>query len=310
MNRNKQRIAIIGASGQVGSPITSSLLKMGHDVLLIVRKIHDGNVNKLKEFQSRGAILKVVNNIDDSDELASYLTGFDALVCAVPGNRELIKNSQERWLEAAVKAKVKRFVPTEFGCHTMGLDYGDGILFDCKKDFHKKLLASGIGWTLIYNGLIYDYCLPNLRFFDKITTFGNMDIPIYTHDINDIGEFAARTIVDERTINKCVQMDYQSLSQNKMLKILKESYLNFDFEYKHYSEEFIKNALHTSSDEITAKKGLETDRERWGINNVIYVINKLVSFNDYTLKGTELYPDFKLSRSAEEAIKDSGFVFE
>ena len=39
------------------------------------------------------------------------------------------------------------------------------------------LFESGIGWTLYYNGGIFDYFLPNLRFFRKITTFGDLDLP-------------------------------------------------------------------------------------------------------------------------------------
>ena len=64
--------------------------------------------------------------------------------------------------------------------------------------------------------------LPNLRFFRKITTFGNLDLPIYTHDIEDIGHIGALAVTDDCTLNKCVQVDDNALTQNEMLALLKK----------------------------------------------------------------------------------------
>ena len=46
-------------------------------------------------------------------------------------------------LEAACRAGVRRFVPDEFGVHTLSLEEGVGILFDAKKRFQQRLFASG-----------------------------------------------------------------------------------------------------------------------------------------------------------------------
>lgn len=303
---NKQKIAVIGATGQVGTPLTRALLDMDHEVLAIGRKPHEN----LDEYRTRGAEIAVLDNLENEQALAEAIRGCDTLVCAVPANIDTVTKSEPIWLKAALKAGIKRFVPTEFGCHTVNLDYGVGILFDYKKDFHKKLFASGMGWTFIYNGIIYDYCLPNLRFFEKITTFGDIDLPIYTHRVDDIGRFAALALSDERTLNRCVQMDFQKLSQKEMIKLLKAGFPDVDFEYQHYSSEFIIDAMNSADDSVSAKKGAETDKERWGINNAVYVEGKLASFAKGTLRASELYPDFKLSQSAEEALSDKNFVFE
>jgi len=305
---NQQTIAVIGATGQIGSPLTKSLLELGHKVILLVRSYK--HKKKLEYFRERNARIILIEDFYDVDELSCAIKNADTLVCAVPASDEIIKHSEPLWLKAAVKADIKRFVPTEFGCHTRGLDYGDGILFDKKKDFQEKLFKSKIGWTLVYNGLIYEYCLPNLRFFDKITTFGNMNLDIYTHNINDIGRFAALAVTDERTLNKCVQMDYQFLSQNKMLELLKKNFPKYSFEYQYYSEEFIVDSMKGAGDEVSAKKGAETDKERWGINNVIYVLGKLALFTNETLRATDLWKNFKLSQTAAEALADKKFVFE
>ncbi|ROV59719.1 NAD-dependent epimerase/dehydratase family protein [Vibrio ponticus] len=306
---NQQNIAIIGATGQVGTPLTRALLKLGHQVTVITRSLTKES-EKLTEYAQNGAKIVPVADLSDKESIAQAIQGADALVCAVPGDKTIITQFQPIWLEAALEAKVKRFVPTEFGAHTMGLDYGSGVIFDTKKDFQQKLFESGIGWTIIYTGVIFDYALPNLRFFRNITTFGDLALPIYTHEIQDIGVITALVVVDERTLNHCVQLDFNALSQTEMLDLLTKHHADHPFEYEHFSSEFITQQRLTASDAVTAKKGAETDRERWGINYVIYVIGKLANFTGETLKASELYPEFQVSKTPEQAISDPAFVFE
>lgn len=306
----KQVVAIIGATGQIGTPLTNKLLDLGHDVIIIHRTLHGQNSDKLIAYQAQGARLIHVKDMLDIEKMTSALEGADTLISAAPGSKEIITECEPLWLKAALKAGVKRFVPTEFGCHTRNLDKGDGILFDYKKALHKEIIESGIGWTFFYNGGIFDYFLPNLRFFRKITTFGDLELPIYTHDIDDIGYIAALALTDDRTLNQCVQMDYNVLTQTKMIHLLKTHFPDYEFEYEHFSSAFITDARNTAGNDVTAKKGAETDRERWGINYVIYVIGKLASFTDETLRSSELYPDYQVKRTPEQAIADPGFVFD
>lgn len=306
----KQRVVIIGAAGQVGTPLTQTLLELGHEVVALTRSRNGSGKEKLDEYEAQGAEIIEIADMLDLQNMTSVLKGADTLVCASPASDTIINQYETVWLEAAVNAGVKRFVPTEFGCHTRSLDYGDGILFDHKKRMHEKIFESGIGWTFIYNGVIFDYCLPNLRFFKQITTFGKMDIPIYTHEITDIGRVAAYAITDECTMNKCVQLDYNALTQTEMLSMLKTNFPDYPFEYEHFTTEFITQARLIVSDEVTGKKGTETDQERWGINNVIYVLDKLAGFTDETLRASQLYPDYQVSKTPAQALADPDFVFE
>lgn len=306
----KQRVAVIGAAGQVGTTLTKGLLSLGHEVVVLTRGRSGNSDDKLAGYEALGARIEAVADMQDVSLMAKALKGIDILICAVPGSKEIITNAQPVWLDAAVKAGVKRFVPTEFGCHTQALAMGEGEVFDNKKQFHEKLFKADIGWTLFYNGGIFDYFLPNLRFFRKITTFGDLSLPIYTHHIDDIGYVAALALTDERTLNKCVQMDFSAISQTDMLNALKANYPEYRFEYEHFSGEFITEERLRASDEVTAKKGGETDKERWGINYVIYVLGKLAMFTDGTLRTSELYPDYQVSMTPAEAIADPGFVFE
>ncbi|MDJ0814908.1 MAG: aromatic alcohol reductase [Desulfobacterales bacterium] len=306
---SKKHVAVFGATGQVGTPLTKSLLKQGHEVTVITRRRSAANETGLKDHENRGARVKVCAEMQRVDAVADAIKGCDTVVACVPGSIPIIQDSEPIWLNAAIKAGVERFVPTEFGSHTQAIGMGDGEIFDYKKRFHEILFESGIGWTLYYNGGFFDYFLPNLRFFDKITTFGNLDLPIYTHDIEDIGYIGALSITDDRTLNKCVQVDYNSLTQNEMLALIRKYWPDYPFEYEHFSSEYIIEMKGKAGNEISAKKGAETDRQRWGINYVNYVIGKLAVFNDQTLRASELFPDYVCKRP-EEALSDPRFMFE
>jgi hypothetical protein len=174
---------------------------------------------------------------------------------------------------------------------------------------HQQIFDSGIGWALFHNSGIFDNVLPNLRFFD-ITTFGDLDIPLCTHKINDIGCVAAMAVTDERTMNKCVQMDFNILTQNEMLKLLQKNFPGRPFESHHYSKGFIVETRKNASNEISAKKGAETDSERWVINLVVYAKGKLASYTDDTIRTTKLYPDFQVIATPDQALADQKFVSE
>jgi uncharacterized protein YbjT (DUF2867 family) len=308
MMKTKQ-VAVIGATGQIGTPLTRNLLTEGHSVRILTRSKSSGNASALGEFEKAGAQIIVCPAMDDASSVAAAIEGSDTLIASVPGSETIIKELEPVWLEAALQAGVERFVPTEFGCHTRNVGVGAGVLFDYKKELHEKIFESGIGWTFFYNGGIFDYFLPNLRFFEEITTFGDLDLPIYTHQIDDIGRLAALALIDDRTLNRCVQVDYNSITQREMLAVLEKSWPDSPFIFKHYSSAYITKMKDHAGDEISAKKGAETDQERWGINNVIYVLGKLAAFTDETIRTSELYPDFQCT-TPETALADRDFVFE
>jgi hypothetical protein len=92
--------------------------------------------------------------------------------------------------------------------------------------------------------------------------------------------------------------------------MLKSNFPDHKFEYQHYSTEYIINVRDTATDENSAKKGAESDKERWGINHAMYVKGKTTSFTDDTLRGTTLYPDYQVLAKPEVTLADPKFVFE
>ncbi|MDR3568082.1 MAG: NmrA family NAD(P)-binding protein [Syntrophobacteraceae bacterium] len=306
-----QRIAVIGATGQVGMSLSKELKKLGHKVLAISRGVSTKNRDQLDILESLGIQLYFQRDLKDVARLACALSGQDVVVVALRANVRLVLELEPPILKAAVSAKVRRFVPDEFGTHTKALDYGVGTLFDAKKNFQEQVYGSGLEWTMIFPGGIFDYFLPNLRLFDKITTFGDLRCMFPTHSIKDIGAISARAITDPRTANKAVQLYANVVNQEQLVRELKLFWPDYPFDFEYVSSETIihlKN--HGDPDRISAKGGAEPDRERHGINYANYVLCRLASLDDPdTLNANDLYPDH-VYQKPEQALADPKFVFE
>lgn len=103
------KIAIIGATGYVGSAVLNEALHRGHEVTAIAR-----NTDKIT---AKNAKLKVVSaNIDNNDNLVKILAGHDAVVSAYNAGltnpnlyNDFIKGS-ETIQQATKLAGVKRFL--------------------------------------------------------------------------------------------------------------------------------------------------------------------------------------------------------
>jgi uncharacterized protein YbjT (DUF2867 family) len=304
------RVAVCGASGQMGIPLTKALLGLGHFVLAISRSPESHP--KVAELVSHGARAFQIDEYENHRALAQAFAEnqIDTVVVVIQGSTDIIRVVEPLILKAAQQSgTVKRFVPNEFGVHTLGIDYGLCVLFDAKKDFHKLLFDSGLEWTLIYGGGYFDYFLPNFRLFKKITTFGDLNVKFPTHDVPDIAQITARAVTDSRTANHAVQIAHNVVTQAECLDMLRENWPDCQFDVDHISSEYIIEQKDHAGDEVTAKGGKETDRERFGINYVIYVLGKLFDLkNELTLNADDLYPDYKF-RTPAEAYADKDFVF-
>jgi uncharacterized protein YbjT (DUF2867 family) len=71
-------IAITGATGNIGSKITSDLLSKGQHVRCIAR-----TADNLQNFAAKGAEIAAIS-LDDTDALAKSLTGVDAIFAMIP----------------------------------------------------------------------------------------------------------------------------------------------------------------------------------------------------------------------------------
>jgi uncharacterized protein YbjT (DUF2867 family) len=103
-----RKIAIVGASGQLGKPTLEALLSKGvHTITAIQRN------ESTSEFPSEVTVKR--GSYEDESFLVDALQGQDVVVVIVPiPNMDL----GDRFIRAAAKARVPYILPTEFGVDT------------------------------------------------------------------------------------------------------------------------------------------------------------------------------------------------
>lgn len=93
-----KNIALIGASGNIGTKITNELLDRGYNVTAICR-----NPDKLED---REGVTAVAGDLLEPQQLAEVLKGHDAVISAAP----FVTDASEKLFEAVRNSGVKRYL--------------------------------------------------------------------------------------------------------------------------------------------------------------------------------------------------------
>jgi len=169
-----KNVIIAGAGGNVGSLILEECLRNSLKVSVLTRP---GSTSKFSEN------VKVITTDYSSISLALAFAGQDA-VLSLLGLSAI--SQQYALVEAAVKAGVKRFLPSEFGIDNASAQVLAAVppfrvraeLIDTLKA--KQASGSTIEWTAVVTGLFLDWGLR--------TGFLDLDVERHTADIWDDGD--------------------------------------------------------------------------------------------------------------------------
>jgi len=99
------KVALIGASGMIGSRVLKELVSRGHQVIAVVRDP--------SKVDAAPGVTAVKADVSDVAALAEALRGADALVSAYgpgPGNEQLVIPATKAILEAARRAELQRVI--------------------------------------------------------------------------------------------------------------------------------------------------------------------------------------------------------
>jgi uncharacterized protein YbjT (DUF2867 family) len=283
------RLVVVGGTGLIGAKIAEAVLLQGHECVVVSRGETPENAQTLADLDAGGAQIAFVSP-ENVPAMTKILKGSDAVICAITGEADVIDRIEPKVLQAAQAARVKRFVPNEFGLDTLRIPPGAAALFDEKKMFQSLMQEEGVPYTVIFNGGIFDYFLPNLREYAAITTFGDdYDVPYYTHAREDIGAITVRAALDPRCENQCVHLRYNLVSQNEVLDLLHRNYPGYDFPTAHVSTEEINDGTHQ-------------------VKAAIWIAGHAGVADPHCLDPVELYPDYRF-KSVADALADPQFVF-
>lgn len=147
-----KKIAIIGATGMLGQPVTKEFINAGFDVTLLVR-----DINKAK--QIFGSTVRLVEgDLKDSNKLRQSLDGQDGLYLNLSVEQKSGKtdfqperDGLDNILEAAKNSTVKRIGYLSSLVHLyQGQNGFDWWAFDIKQKAVTKIKNSGLTYSIFY----------------------------------------------------------------------------------------------------------------------------------------------------------------
>jgi uncharacterized protein YbjT (DUF2867 family) len=193
-------ILVAGATGNLGGQIVQHLIDKGAEVRVIVRAGSDKE--KVKNLEQLGVKVFTVN-MQNVAEVTATCKDVHCVVSALSGLEEVILVTQKVLLDAAIAAKVRRFIPSDYSLDFTKFNEGENRNLDWRRKFHEHLNTDEIDSTSIFNGAFMDMLtgqIPMIFFKRKrILYWGNADHKLQFTTIADTAKFTANVAVDPST---------------------------------------------------------------------------------------------------------------
>ncbi len=213
-------IIVAGATGNLGGKIVNALLEKGATVKAIVRLTTDKQ--KIKNLEEQGVIVCQIDT-NKKEEIANHCVGAHCVVSALSGLRDTIIDAQKILLEAAVEAKVPKFIPSDYAIDFTNLVVGQNRNLDCRREFHTYLDKANIKATSIFNGAFMDLLttdMPLILFSKKsILCWGNPTQIMEFTTTQNIAAFTAEVALDNDT-PRYIHIAGDRLSCNDFVQLL------------------------------------------------------------------------------------------
>ncbi|OTB17510.1 hypothetical protein K445DRAFT_316127 [Daldinia sp. EC12] len=218
-----KNVAVIGASGNLGKEVVQELLKAGFKVTAFAREESTAT-------SPPDVVVKKVN-YQSVETLTAALQGQDAVVSTIA---TVAIGSQAPLVDAAIAAKVKRFIPSEFGVNTRiveGTSIGkilQGKVKTLDYIISKSQENPWFTWTGVSSGIFFDWGLKYGSVgFNKdtksATIYDSGDEPVQASNLAFIGKAVVAILSQpEKTANQYLTIASFNPSQNQILKIVEE----------------------------------------------------------------------------------------
>lgn len=196
----KKVVTVAGATGNLGERIIHELVAQGAEVRAIVRESSDKL--KVKNLEQMGVKVFTINTLDVA-AVAKACEGATCVVSALSGLHEVIIDAQKVLLDAAVAARVPRFIPSDYSLDFRKFKDGENRNLDLRRIFHTYLDTQPIAATTIFNGAFADMLtneMPMILFDKKrILYWGDADHKMSFTTIADVARFTAHAALDDTT---------------------------------------------------------------------------------------------------------------
>ena len=219
-----QEILIAGATGNLGFRIAKVLAEKGAKIRAIVRGSSD--VEKVSELQELGIEVILVRNWN-LEQLTEACQGITCVVSALAGLRDVIIDSQKILLDAAISAKVKRFIPSDYSLDFTKFSDGENRNLDLRREFHRYLDTCPIESTSIFNGAFSELLpdqMPFILLKPKIILYwGKADFKWGFTTMDNTAEYTANVALDTNT-PRYLRIASDTINPREMRQIAMEVY--------------------------------------------------------------------------------------
>ncbi|KAF2122631.1 oxidoreductase CipA-like protein [Lophiotrema nucula] len=218
------RVAIAGATGNLGIPLLKTLLDADHHVTVLSRT---GSNASSKLQRHPNLTIKEVD-FTSAKSITPVLDGVEVVISCLATSAI---GSQNPLIDAAVLAGVKRFIPAEFGMDSLNPLCVQLPVCAPKATTQAYLNAKvkenpEFSWTAIANGWFLDWCLKEKLIADmeerQATLYNGGDVPFSVTLLADVAIGVLGVINHQaETANRVVYIQSTFVTQNKLIGIAK-----------------------------------------------------------------------------------------
>ncbi len=215
-------IVVAGVTGTLGGRIARALIERGANVRGLVRP--GTAADRVRRLQERGIAIAAVD-LSNRSQVIPACSSACCVVSALSGLREVIVEAQTVLLEAAVKADVPRFIPSDYSIDFTKFPPGENRNLDLRREFHKRLEMTPIAATTIFNGAFTEILtgqMPLILFkLKRVVYWGDADQRMDFTTIEDTAAFTACAAVDPST-PRFLRIAGDQLSARELTAIVSE----------------------------------------------------------------------------------------
>lgn len=193
---NQPNVVLAGAIGDQGLRTAIALSRAGAHVRALVRTDSGAAQDALR---TSGATL-IRTDVSDVDAVADALAGASCVVSTLGGLRDVIVDRQSILLDAAVKADVPRFIPSDYSADYTRTAPGGNRNFDLRREFMARADRAPLQVTSILNGAFLDMLgaempliQPRLR---RVLYWGRRDQQLDFTARDDVAAYTAAAALD------------------------------------------------------------------------------------------------------------------
>jgi uncharacterized protein YbjT (DUF2867 family) len=215
-------IVVAGATGDLGGRIAHALLARGASVRALVR--HGADATARTSWEAHGIDVASADP-SDVDSVATACADAACVVSALNGLGDVILDRQSVLIDAAVRAGVPRFIPSDFSADFTRTPPGRNRNFDLRREFMGRADRAPIGVTSILNGAfmeLLDGDMPIIQSrIRRVLFWGDADQRLDFTTKDDVAAYTAAAAMDDTT-PRILRIAGESLSVRDMARALSE----------------------------------------------------------------------------------------